>query len=688
MARPILRGPKRGPVRRRRLAAVVASTPVSNAAAARAAAIARHERLAGTVLELDLDKCKLNFGTTNEFGTCTATGEKCTNTFKTCKDTVNYRKGTYTWKFCTRGMRLPAGDPMRPYVLGIAIAPAEIDPSKGLAVRSHTTITLEDEPCPDNEGDPYIAGRAMAATGTFWTRLLARTKNAAGRPARLRRGFITEPWSWDTFQTEHYIVETIRGPDRQGRFSVELSDTIRLLDRTQIPVATDGKLAADLPAVSNSGTAQSGTSTKIRLAATASAVDDFYNGQEVLILQNTGAGQRRVILDYAGATRDATVAAWSVNPDSTSTYEVVPLKLTLDAGKGSQYPDPAGTGGREFVRSGDEVIRYTGRTGDVLSWTDGTHRAQFGTTRADHNIDAGVQLCRAWFEAPPETVVQDIQNEGGMPDAFIDLSGLAAEAADWLSIGALITACISAPEKASDLLKDVLIDLNLLCWWDPVAQLVRFKSDMPALGSTLDVFTDDELVEGATQADALDAERITRAAIYYDPRAATLNLKEPKNFARAAVQIDLDAESGNEYGDVRPEVRYSRWFSANNSNFARARVARLLGRRRDAPVRLKFQLDPRNEMGLGELMEVTSRALVDKITGAPTPVRMRVTKKNDRLTHLEMEARSTNLGRRYFFIGPAALPDYGSASAAERQYGYISDANGLMSDGSTGYAII
>jgi len=688
MARLTGKRPTRRPISRLRpLAAVIASTPASNLAAARAAAIARHERRAGTVLELDLDKCKLNFGTTNEFGTCPATGTQCYNTFGTTKAPASYRKGVYTWKFCTRGMRLPPGEPLRPYIESIAIAPSEIDPQKGLAIRSHTSITLADEPCPDTEADPYIASRAVPAAGTFWTRMIARTKNAAGRPARLRRGFITDPWSWDTFQTEHYIIEGIKGPDRQGRFSVELSDTIRLLDRVQIPTATDGKLAVALPAVSNSGTAQSGTSTTIRLATTASAVDDAYNGQEVLILQNTGAGQRRVITDYTGATRDATVAAWSVNPNATSTYEVVPLQLTLDAGKGVKYPDPAGTGGSEYARIGDEVIRYSARAGDVLAWPDGTYRAQFDTTRADHNADAGVQLARAWLAAAPETVVKNILNEGGLLDAVIDLAGLAAEAVDWLSIGAEITAAITAPEKASELLKDLLIDLNLFCWWDPVAQRVKFKADMPGLASNIAALTDDELVEGATQAETLEAERITRAAIYYAPRAATLNLKEPKNFARGAVAIDVDAESGNEYGDVRPEVRYSRWLGSANANYANARVARLTGRRRDASIRVKLQLDPRNELELAQLVDITSRTMVDA-TGAPTPVRMRVTKKKDQLTHLEMESRSTNLGRRYFFIGAAGLPDYGPASVTERRYGFISDANGLMSDGSAGYAII
>ena len=55
-----------------------------------------------------------------------------------------------------------------------------------------------------------------------------------------------------------------------------------------------------------SGTAQSGsTSSTIKLAAGASASDDFYNDQTVVIHTGTGAGQSRVITDYTGSARVA-----------------------------------------------------------------------------------------------------------------------------------------------------------------------------------------------------------------------------------------------------------------------------------------------------------------------------------------------------------------------------------------------
>lgn len=73
-----------------------------------------------------------------------------------------------------------------------------------------------------------------------------------------------------------------------------------------------------------SATAQAGAATTITLDASASAVDDFYNGTLLRIVSGTGAGQARFITDYVGATKVATVNTWATNPDSTSVFVILP----------------------------------------------------------------------------------------------------------------------------------------------------------------------------------------------------------------------------------------------------------------------------------------------------------------------------------------------------------------------------
>ena len=70
-------------------------------------------------------------------------------------------------------------------------------------------------------------------------------------------------------------------------------------------------------------TAQGGTASTITLAATASALDDFYNTMVLTIIDGTGAGQIRTFKDYVGATRVATACRdWIVTPDNTSKYVI------------------------------------------------------------------------------------------------------------------------------------------------------------------------------------------------------------------------------------------------------------------------------------------------------------------------------------------------------------------------------
>ena len=87
----------------------------------------------------------------------------------------------------------------------------------------------------------------------------------------------------------------------------------------------------------NTGTAQAGsTSTTINLAATASATDDIYNSMTVYISSGTGSGQIKVITDYVGSTKIATVSAWTTTPDNTSVYEVMPaVSITTTEGSGA-----------------------------------------------------------------------------------------------------------------------------------------------------------------------------------------------------------------------------------------------------------------------------------------------------------------------------------------------------------------
>jgi hypothetical protein len=80
----------------------------------------------------------------------------------------------------------------------------------------------------------------------------------------------------------------------------------------------------------SSGTAEGGTSTTITLGPNASTITNLYVGLWILLTGGTGAGQVRRMANYNGSTKVATIgqntteALWVVNPDSTTTYAILP----------------------------------------------------------------------------------------------------------------------------------------------------------------------------------------------------------------------------------------------------------------------------------------------------------------------------------------------------------------------------
>lgn len=198
------------------------------------------------VVELDLDFCTWSYGV----GSCTAIGSadgKCYNTYTTCQVRDKYVATPKTYAFMLPGTAGPVGETLRPYLKSVDVAPTEIKQDEGLSRRASITAKFVDEPDNDAGIDPYILGRTMPAQATFWTRLITRNKNYAGRPARVRRGYITDvggTWDWGDFTNELYIIDSIKGPSENGDVSITLKDMLKLTDKAKLPAVTPGKVTS------------------------------------------------------------------------------------------------------------------------------------------------------------------------------------------------------------------------------------------------------------------------------------------------------------------------------------------------------------------------------------------------------------------------------------------------------------
>jgi hypothetical protein len=565
------------------------------------------------MLELDCDRCTLTYGVSP----CTATGgagEECYNTFRTCQDKANFAKGSHTYRFIGRGTPIAAGELLRPYIEREQNVPTEIDPEKGLAMRAKLSFSLRDEPDSDTEQDPYIANRAAAAGGTFWTRLLARNPNLAGRAARNKRLYI-EPGDTYTLSdpdwvSESYIIDAVNGPDRSGLLQVVLKDPLKLADRVKMPAPTDGELTGD-------------------------------------------------ITDTA-------------------------LSCTVTAGEGAQY------GSSGYIRIGEEVIQFTLRATDTLSWPSTAYRGKFGTTAAAHSTDDRVQLCQVWSGAAVDDVLEEMLNAAGIADGSIDLAGMATEVGIWYPTYT-ITVCLTEPESISKLLAEMCVILQAVMWWDPIEQKVMFKALRPLspLSAAPPLLTDEaNFIQDSLHIERQEDKRLTQVLVWYAPISATANPGEWTSYARGYVAVDPDAESANEYDDVRQKAIYARFLDETSDQAAAELAIRLLQWNRDTPVVIRAKLDPKDtDVEIGGQADVETFGLVD-FDGQIERQRVLVTRRLDNGEDVEVTLLLTHLNKRWFWIAPDGHPDYNLATEEERRYGYISDDDGLLPDGSAGHLII
>ena len=182
---------------------------------------------------------------------------KCYNTRTTCNDVQSYSTTTRPFRFISSDylIRPPAGASIDDYhawpaLIDVKYSPARIEPGKGLGRRGKCTVTIQDFVDTDRYADPYVDDRSWDPTdrGTFWPRFLKRHRYYQGRLMKVRTGYLGDPFSWNDFETRLFVIESITGPDANGRVTVTGKDILKLADdeRAQAPAPSTGVLASGI----------------------------------------------------------------------------------------------------------------------------------------------------------------------------------------------------------------------------------------------------------------------------------------------------------------------------------------------------------------------------------------------------------------------------------------------------------
>jgi hypothetical protein len=223
-----------------------------------------------------------------------------------------------------------------------------------------------------------------------------------------------------------------------------------------------------------SNTATAGAAGSITLDASASAVDDFYNADLIYITGATGAGQARLISDYVGATKVATITPnWATNPDNTSTFAIFPagdasVSGTFDANVVSIAADvitatsiAANAITDAKVAADVTIASVTGAVGSVTGNVGGNVTGSVGSVAtggiaaasfAAGAIDAAAIAASA---IGASEIAADAITAAKIADGAIDAATFAAGA---ITATVIATGAIDADALAADAVDEILDD--------------------------------------------------------------------------------------------------------------------------------------------------------------------------------------------------------------------------------------
>ncbi len=211
------------------------------------AAATAHSRRVQWLVEIDLDRCSLDYTT----APCTATdlgnGSRCWYTFQTCQDPTNFTRTTRTLRFCLNEIPWEGGEAVYPLLKSIVPVPQSVD-----AARLETlpeTITMDfafDHLPPAPDTDKTLSN--TTPVGEFWRNLVARNRNYVNRPVRVYRGFAGEGLALADFEQVGPAYKIKKIELRRDGVHISAESPLADLKNRKVPwtISDDNTLQADI----------------------------------------------------------------------------------------------------------------------------------------------------------------------------------------------------------------------------------------------------------------------------------------------------------------------------------------------------------------------------------------------------------------------------------------------------------
>lgn len=579
------------------------------------------------VVEIDVDRCTLNYGV----GACAAalgvTGQKkCFNSFKTCQDTDNFDKGVLTLRFCKNQDGAPRGKTVFPALQKVStnatvLNIAGIESGTGaLGRREKVTISLQDFTYSDELTDPYRAGRADGTAqignaynpedfGTFFGKMRARNPFYYGRALRVKNGYVGDDIA--TMRTQHYIIDEWNGPNASGAVTVIAKDILNLADNEKAvcPAQSDGKLAADIEA-------------------------------------------------------------------GLVSFDLVPV------GIGASYPASG------FASIGNEIMAFD-RAGDVITLTERGAYGSSETTHSQNDTFQNCYTIEGALIS--EAVSELLTDFAGIDPSYIDQSAWDTETTRWLNGLEISTVIPKPTGVLTLLAELAQLGLSLWWDSVNQKIEYRLNRLTDINDNFANLSDADNLLEGSAQVVDKPDSRISQAVLYHGPIDYTASMTRADNFSKASAVVDLESEGPNQYDQSLYKTMFSRWIGAGSDAAALSVARRAVLRYRDIPSNVTFTVDVKDlgDVGLAGLLTLQTRLLQDD-TGQATPTEMQILEYEETVPghRVRVVAQTFAFAGLYGFITGNGRSDYDTATDEEKRQGtYIAPDTGLFSDGRGAYQL-
>ena len=345
-----------------------------------------------------------------------------------------------------------------------------------------------------------------------------------------------------------------------------------------------------------------------------------------------------------------------------------------------------------YIRIKDEIIYYN-EVDTATNQLKGLTRGYFSTVAESHKAKDKIQKVRYYSPTNPFDLLKEIlQTDAGISTDYIDTDAFNYWR-DWPGGEVNFSAIVSEPTKLNKLYFEIIDLIDCKSWIGEDLKITIRRNIPNEPDRPYYVFTDEaNLIYGSTSVDLNEKSRLTRILIYWD-KTTLGKLDEIKEYNRLDMAIDADAESADEYNETIEKKYFCRWLRTGYMQeelmtaFIKNTITRQLFRQRNAQPFIKFDVELKDsDIKSGSYCRLSTDECLN-IDGTMLLKEMFQVVRRDSVNN-KINLKLLKLPtERFCFIAPNDTPGYDDAADAQKEYGFITDNNGLIDDKSIGYHI-